>query len=545
MPRPALITVDDEPEVARAVERDLRRRYGGEYQVLRAGSGADALELLRALKRRDQPIALLLADQRMPRMTGVEFLRQAIELAPDARRVLLTAYADTEAAIMAINDVGLDHYLRKPWEPPEEELYPIIGDLLDAWKGDHPPPDTGVRVVGHRFLPESHAVRDFLGRNRVPYRFLEVERDDEATRLLAAVDGNGTPHLPVLLFEDGSVLQAPENRQIAERLGLKTEASKKLYDLVIVGGGPAGLAAAVYGASEGLDTVLLERQAPGGQAGTSSFIENYLGFPKGLSGAELTKRATDQALRFGAELLSVQDVERLDVAAQTRAVRVAAGEEVLGHTVLIASGVAYRTLDAPGVERLTGAGIYYGAARSEGPSCQGQDVYIVGGANSAGQAAVYFADHAREVHMLCRSGDLGTGMSQYLVDKIRRTPNIVVHQRASLAEAQGDDRLAAVAYDERGERHEAPAAGLFIFIGAAPHTDWVGDAVARDPKGFVVSGRDVASFPLERDPYLLETSVPGVFVAGDVRHRSIKRVASAAGEGAMAVQFVHQFLATR
>jgi thioredoxin reductase (NADPH) len=551
-PRPVILVVDDEPSVLRAVQRDLRRRFGEEYRVLRAESGAEGLELLDELARRGEPVALLVADQRMPQMDGVQFLTDARTRVPDARKVLLTAYADTEAAIRAINDVSLDYYLLKPWDPPEEKLYPVVSDLLEDWQAEASATFGGVRVIGHRFSRESHTAKDFLARNQVPYRWVDIEQDEEAGRLLTAA-GLDDSALPVVLLPDGQALVGPTPLAMAERLGLSTEAQLPFYDLVIVGGGPAGLGAAVYGASEGLSTVMIEREAPGGQAGQSSRIENYLGFPSGLSGSELARRATTQARRFGAEILAVQDVTAIRTEGRTHVLTLSDGKEVSAHTVLIATGVAYRILQAPGVEELTGVGVYYGAAMTEALSCSAQDVVIVGGANSAGQAAVYFARYARQVTMLVRGADLRAGMSSYLVDQIAAIENIYVRTGAQVASVSGEGRLERVRVrDADGSEEDLAAAALFVFIGAAPRTDWLGTLVERDEHGFILTGLELlrdskpgAGWPLERDPFALETSTPGLFAAGDVRTRSIKRVASAVGEGAMAVQLIHQYLGSQ
>jgi thioredoxin reductase (NADPH) len=546
--RPALLVVDDEPPVLRAVQRDLRGRFGEEYRVLRAGSGAEAAELMRELRRRGEALALVLADQRMPGMTGVELLESARDVFPKAKRALLTAYADTDAAIAAINRAQIDYYLQKPWDPPEERLFPTLDDLLGDWQADAAVlSDPEARVVGHRFSPGSHEARDFLARNRVPYEWLELERDPEARRLLD-IAGIAADRLPAVFLRDGSVLEAPTPLELAGRLGLPTQAELDFYDLVIVGGGPAGLAAAVYGASEGLRTVLVEREAPGGQAGQSSRIENYLGFPNGLSGADLARRAHDQARRFGAELLTVQEVTGLEARGPQRVVRLAGGEELAGHSVLIATGVAYRRLDAPGVGELEGRGVYYGASLVEAEACKGQTVAVVGGANSAGQAAVYLSRKADRVLVLVRGESLEKSMSHYLIEQIAAIPNIEVRTGTRVAAALGDGQLEALRLAGSGGEEQLPVVSMFVFIGAAPYTDWVGDRVGRDASGFVLAGPDVAlaaahRWPLERDPFLLETTLPGVFVAGDVRHRSVKRVASAVGEGSMSVQFIHQFLA--
>ena len=550
MVKPAILAVDDDPQVLRAVERDLRRRYAREYRVLRADSGESALDALDKLKLRGDPVALLLVDQRMPRMTGVEFLEKAIEIFPEAKRNLLTAYADTDAAIRAINEVGLDYYLQKPWDPPEEHLYPILDDQLDDWRADFKPPFEGVRVVGDRWSPDSHRIRDFLARNRVPYRWLDVESSEEARQIVERLD-HGTPKLPVVVFQDGSYLEAPENRGVAERIGLRTRAERPFYDLLIIGGGPSGLAAAVYGASEGLKTVLIEREAPGGQAGTSSFIENYLGFPHGLKGSELARRAVDQARKFEVEILTPQEVAEVRVEDPYRIIRLTDGTELSCHALIVATGVSYRKLDAPGVDRLTGAGVYYGASLTEAFSYKDEDVYIVGGANSAGQAAMFFSDYARRVVVVYRGDSLRKSMSEYLVKQVEGRENIEVRLNSSVVEAEGEDHLERIAIKNSasGQKEIVATQSLFILIGAAPHTDWLDGVVERDERGFILSGPDLSKhgerpkgWKLDRDPYLLETSVPGIFVAGDVRHGSIKRCASAVGEGSIAVQFVHQYL---
>ena len=552
MAKPVLLTIDDDPEVLRAIARDLQRQYGATYRVVRAPSGAIALDTLRQLKLRNDPVALLLSDQRMPEMSGVEFLERAMEIYPDAKRALLTAYADTSAAISAINTVRVDYYMLKPWDPPEERLYPVIDELLADWQAGYRPIFEGIRVIGHRWSAASHSVKDFLARNGVPYLWLDIETSEEATRLVAQAGGD-PGSLPLLLFQDGTSLAEPTNAQIADKVGLRTRAELPFYDLVIVGGGPAGLAAAVYGASEGLSTVLVEGSAPGGQAGTSSRIENYLGFPAGLSGADLARRGVAQATRFGVEILTPQEATGVRVDGPVRYVNLADGTEIGCRALLVATGVSYRTLSVPGVERLTGAGVYYGAAISEAMSCKGEDAYIVGGANSAGQAAMYFSKFARKVTILVRGPSLAAGMSQYLVDEIGNTPNIVVRTCSEVVEAHGDERLESltISNSTTGERETVPASTMFIFIGAAPCTNWLAGVVERDPQGFICSGTEVMEngkrpqgWAEDRDPYLLETSVPGIFVAGDVRRQSVKRCASAVGEGSMAVMFIHQHLAT-
>jgi thioredoxin reductase (NADPH) len=629
--KPVLLCVDDEPEVLRAIERDLRQGYGERYRILRASSGASALATLEQLRTRNSPLALLLVDQRMPEMSGVELLARSLPLFPTAKRVLLTAYADTEAAVRAINVAQIDYYLLKPWEPPSERLYPPLNELLADWQASYRPAFEGVTVIGHRWSPKAFEIRNFLARNLVPYRWLDIERSAEAQRLAAvagsarppaageaqsaggeaaetgeaqsapsqppvmgeaqsaadeapAAPGQGPakdgktlpdfpgpaasssstapgpqsqpaaqspPGLPLVFFPDGTWLADPSRGELAEKLGLKTRAENAFYDLVILGGGPSGLAAAVYGASEGLHTLLVERDAPGGQAGTSSRIENYLGFPEGLSGAALTWRAVQQARRFGVEILEPQEAVALRREDPYRVVTLADGTQVSCHTLIIATGVSYRKLDVPGIDPLTGAGVYYGAALTEAMACRGDDVFLVGGANSAGQAALYFAQFARRVVMLVRADSLQKGMSQYLVDRIAQTSLIEVRLQSVVVGVHGESRLEAI--DVRDNRNGTvttlPARALFIFIGAEPRTAWLDGVVERDERGFVVSGRDLlhdgkppAGWPLERNPYLLETSVPGVFVAGDVRLGSVKRIATGVGEGAFAVSFVHQYL---
>ena len=555
MAKPVLMTVDDDAEVLRAVDRDLRKRYAERYRVLRADSGASALQALHGLKKRNEAVGLLLADQRMPEMNGVEFISKAIELYPEARRVLLTAYADTDAAIQAINQARIHHYLLKPWDPPEQQLYPVLDDLLEDWQATFRPAFDGVRVLGHRWSPRSYTVRDFLARQQVPYHWLDVETAANSAETRAAIEiiGGEAAKLPAVLFADGTFLSDPSTAEIAERLGLRTRAETSFYDLLIVGGGPAGLAAAVYGASEGLKTVMIEREAPGGQAGMSSRIENYLGFPSGLSGADLARRAVAQAKRFGVEILAPQEATKLRVKAGAKFVTLTDGTEIGAKAVLIATGVSYRKLDVPGIERVQGAGVYYGAAMTEAVSCKGEDIYIVGGANSAGQAAVFFAQHARRVVMLVRGNSLAAGMSQYLIEQIQQTSNIAVELNSQVVKVFGEEHLEAIRIycATSKETNKVAANSLFIFIGAMPGTEWLAGVLEREEKGFLLSGPDLMrdgkppkGWPLERDPWLLEASVPGIFLAGDVRYRSVKRVASGVGEGANAVQFVHQYLST-
>ncbi|MGH3854960.1 MAG: FAD-dependent oxidoreductase [Pseudonocardiaceae bacterium] len=552
MIKPVLLTVDDDPGVSRAVARDLRRRYGENYRVVRADSAAQALEALRELKLRGQPVAAMLADYRMPQMNGIEFLEEAMDLFPLARRALLTAYADTDAAIQAINVVDVDHYLLKPWEPPEEKLYPVVDALLEMWRvlGDRPVEET--KLVGHRWSSESYRVRDFLARNSVPYRWYSVD-EPEGRRLLDAA-GAAVEDVPVLITPDGTVLRSPSDAEVAVAVGLSTEPATDFYDLVVVGAGPAGLGAAVYGASEGLRTVLVERAATGGQAGQSSRIENYLGFPDGVSGAQLADRARRQAQKFGAEVLSAREVTGLEARGSARVVRFGDGTELAAHAIILAIGVSYRTLEAPGIVELTGRGVYYGSAMTQGPSCEGEDVYIVGGANSAGQAAVFFSRYARAVTVLVRGASVHDSMSHYLVKQLEGIDNIRIRTGTVVGAAYGTEHLERLKLCDRGsgQGEMVPAASLFIFIGAAPRTEWLGEAVRRDSRGFVLTGPDLLidgrrppGWPVQRDPYYLESSLPGVLVAGDARAESVKRVASAVGEGAMAVTLVHRYLEDR
>ena len=550
MAKPVIFTIDDDPEVLRAIERDLRREYGNDYRILRSNSGSEALDTLKQLKLRNNVVALFLVDQRMPRMNGVEFLEQAMLLFPSAKRALLTAYADTDAAIQAINTVRIDYYLLKPWDPPQERLYPVLNDLLDDWQADYQPHFDGIRVIGHRWSPLSHLLRDFLGRNQIPYRWLDIEIDPEASRLIEFAKVSPAD-LPLVVFQDGTSLAQPTNAQVAEKAGLKTRAELPFYDLVIVGSGPAGLAAAVYGASEGLNTVLIEREAPGGQAGTSSRIENYLGFPVGLSGADLARRGVAQARRFGVEILAPQEVLKVRLEDNYRFVTLSDGSEISCRALMIATGVSYRKLDVPGLEKLNGAGIYYGAAMTEAISSKDDDVYIVGGANSAGQAAMHFSKYARKVVMLVRGESLAKSMSQYLIEQIRNTPNIEVRSCSTVVEVSGEDRLETITIADivNGTTETVTATAMFIFIGAMPRTEWLADLVERDPQGFILAGPDLIrngrrpkGWKANRDPFLLEASVPGIFVAGDVRFGSVKRVASGVGEGSIAVQFIHRYL---
>jgi thioredoxin reductase (NADPH) len=554
MPKPVLFTVDDDPEVLRAIERDLRQHYADRYRIMRANSAASALSTLKELKARNNPVALLLADQRMPQMDGVGFLSEAMELHPDAKRALLTAYADTSAAIEAINEARIHYYLMKPWDPPEEKLYPVLDDLLGDWTSAYKAPYEGIRVLGTRWATRCYEVRDFLARNQIPYQWIDIEvaQTDPDVRTLISSLGPEADCLPLILFPDGTRLAEPPLPTVADKIGLRTHAQTNFYDLAIVGGGPAGLAAAVYGASEGLKTVIIEREAPGGQAGLSSRIENYLGFPSGLSGGDLARRAVAQAKRFGVEILSPQDVVGLRVDGPYRYVKLADGTEISCNALLLAMGVQWRTLDIPGIDRLQGAGVYYGGGTSEAIACRGEIVYVIGGANSAGQAAMHFSKYADKVIMLVRGASLEATMSRYLIEQVEKTPNIEVWTKSNLVEVHGDTRLTGVTVQCETDktRKQLPATSVYIFIGALPRTEWLGDLIERDERGFILSGPDLLrngkrpkSWNLDRDPGLLETNVPGIFVVGDVRHGSVKRVASGVGEGAVVVQFMHQYLA--
>jgi thioredoxin reductase (NADPH) len=553
MPKPILLSVDDDSDVLRAIERDLRSQYGAEYRVLGSDSPESALDILKQLKVRNDSVALLLADQRMPKMDGVQFLQEAMRIYPDAKRALLTAYADTTAAISAINDASINYFFLKPWDPPTERLYPQLDDLLDDWQASYKPSYDGIRVLGTRWSPRCYELRDFLARNHVPYQWIDVElsANDPETKRLLDVLGPEATSLPVVLFPDGTKLLESLPSQVAEKVGFRTRAQTSFYDLAIVGGGPAGLAAAVYGASEGLHTVIVEREAPGGQAGMSSRIENYLGFPTGLSGGDLARRAVVQAKRFGVEILSPQEVTSARTEGSYRILKMADGNEISCHALMIASGVQWRRLDAPGVDRLQGAGVYYGGGATEALSCKGEIIYVVGGANSAGQAAMNFAKYADRVVILVRGSSLSSTMSKYLIDQIQQTPNIQLWAHASVAEVHGDSHLEEISVlcSDTNKVERVPANSVFIFIGALPQTDWLGEMVERDERGFILTGPDLIragdrpkGWTLDRDPFLLETNVPGIFAVGDVRHGSVKRVASGVGEGSVAVQFIHQYL---
>ena len=553
MAKPILLSVDDDTDVLRAIERDLRSRYGAEYRVIGNDAPEKALDLLKQLKVRNDSVALLLADQRMPRMDGVKFLQEATRIFPDAKRALLTAYADTNAAISAINQASIHYFFLKPWDPPAEHLYPQLDDLLEDWQASYRPTFDGIRVLGTRWSPRSYELRDFLARNHVPYQWIDVEasaNDPETKRLVEAL-GPEVTHLPVVLFPDGTKLLESMPADVAQKVGLRTRAQTSFYDLAIVGGGPAGLAAAVYGASEGLHTVIIEREAPGGQAGMSSRIENYLGFPAGLSGSDLARRAVVQARRFGVEILAPQEAVSVRTEGSYRIIKLADGSELSCHALMIASGVQWRRLDAPGIDRLQGAGVYYGGGSTEALSCKGETVYVVGGANSAGQAAMNFAKYADHVVMAVRGVSLASTMSQYLIDQIKETPNIQLWANASVVEAHGETHLEEISVlcSDTNKIERVPASAMFIFIGAQPRTDWLGTLVERDERGFLLTGPDLIrdgerpkGWPLERDPFLLETNVPGIFAVGDVRRGSVKRVASGVGEGSVAVQFIHQYL---
>ena len=553
MAKPILLSVDDDADVLRAIERDLRSNYGADYRVIGSGSPVEALDTLKRLKLRSDSVALLLADQRMPHMDGVGFLQEAMRIYPEAKRALLTAYADTNAAIGAINQASINYFFMKPWDPPAEHLYPQIDDMLGDWQASHRPAYEGIRVLGTRWSPKSYELRDFLARNHIPYQWIDVElsaADPETKRLLESL-GPDAASLPVVLFPDGTKLLESIPADVAQKVGLRTRAQTDFYDLAIVGGGPAGLAAAVYGASEGLKTVIVEREAPGGQAGMSSRIENYLGFPSGLSGADLARRGVVQAQRFGVEILAPQEATGIRTEGPYRIIRLADGNEISCHALMIASGVQWRRLDAPGIDRLQGAGVYYGGGATEAISCKGEKVYVIGGANSAGQAAMNFAKYAERVVILVRGTSLSSTMSQYLIDQVKEMPNIQIWAHASVAEVHGESHLEeiSVVCSDTNTIERVPASAMFIFIGALPRTDWLAGVVERDDRGFLLTGPDLIhdgqrpkGWTLDRDPFLLETNVPGIFAVGDVRHGSVKRVASGVGEGSVGVQFIHQYL---
>jgi thioredoxin reductase (NADPH) len=553
MAKPILLSVDDDSDVLRAIERDLRSHYGADYRVIGSDSPEKALDILKQLRVRNDSVALLLADQRMPRMNGVEFLQQGMRIFPDAKRALLTAYADTSAAISAINEANINYFFMKPWDPPSEHLFPQLDDLLDDWRASYRPAFEGIRVLGTRWSPRSYEMRDFLARNHVPYQWIDVElsSSDPETKRILEILGPEAKSLPIVLFPDGTKLLESLPGDVAQKVGLRTRAQTDFYDLAIIGGGPAGLAAAVYGASEGLKTVMVEREAPGGQAGMSSRIENYLGFPTGLSGGDLARRAVVQAQRFGVEILAPQEAVAVRTEGPYRIIKLADGSEISCHALLLATGVQWRRLEAPGVDKLQGAGVYYGGGATEALSCKGEIIYVVGGANSAGQAAMNLARYAEKVVLLVRGDGLASTMSQYLIDQIQQTPNIQIWAHASVAELHGDKRLEEVSIlcSDTDKIERVPASSMFIFIGALPRTDWLAGLVERDDRGFILTGPDLLrngerpkGWVLDRDPFLLETNVPGIFAVGDVRHGSVKRVASGVGEGSVAVQFIHQYL---
>jgi len=553
MAKPILFTVDDDPDVLQAVERDLRSRYSDRFRILRAASANEALDTLNRLKSRNDAVALLLADQRMPELDGVGFLAQATDLYPSAKRALLTAYADTNAAIEAINSARVHYFLLKPWDPPDQNLYPALDDMLNEWMDSYRPPYEGIQLFGTRWSPKAYELRMFLAQNHLPYQWVDVEQTSSVDAYAVLKKPNGTAEtLPLIVFPDGTKVSEPTTSAIAQKMGLRTHADLDFYDLAIVGGGPAGLAAAVYGASEGLRTVMIEREAPGGQAGLSSRIENYLGFPAGLSGRDLARRAVVQATRFGVDILSPQEAISVRAEGPYRIIEMADGSRISCHALLLAMGVQWRNLGVPGEDRLRGAGVYYGGGMTEAITCKGETVYVVGGANSAGQAAINFAAHAEKVIMLIRRESLAATMSQYLIDQIKKTPNIEVWPNTEIVEVHGDQHLEEISIlcSTSNTTERAPAKSLYIYIGALPRTDWLGDLILRDDRGFILSGQDLLhdgkrphGWALERNPTLLETNVPGIFVVGDVRHGSVKRVASGVGEGAVAIQFVHQYLA--
>lgn len=550
MKKPTIFAIDDDPAVIRAIERDLRKYYRKDYRVMSANSGEDALDSLRKLKTRNESVALFVTDQRMPGMSGVDFLALAKDIYPDAKRALLTAYSDTDSAIRAINEAQLDYYLMKPWDPPEERLYPVLNDLLEEWLASYKPDYDGLKLVGYQWSPHSHAIKEFLAGNLVPYLWLDVELNEKGRELIS-LSGIDHKDLPAAFFEDGTHLTNPDFRALARKLGLKSEASRDVYDVVIIGAGPAGLAAAVYGASEGLKTLLVEKRAPGGQAGTSAKIENYLGFPSGLSGSELTRRAITQATRLGAEVLTPQEVTDIKLKDMYKIIKLSDGKELNALSLIIASGVDYRRLDAEYVNDFTGAGIYYGSCRTEAHACKAKDVYVVGGGNSAGQAAMYLSKFAKNVFIVIRGESLGFSMSQYLIEQISRTPNISILSRSRIVEVRGDGRLESIVIEDvdTGERRTAETQSLFIFIGMRPFTDWIKLDLIKNEKGYIETGRDLFNYEsfksiwkLERSPFLLESSIPGIFAAGDVRSGAMNRVASAVGEGSMAIKFIHEYI---
>ncbi|MDB5022533.1 MAG: response regulator [Mucilaginibacter sp.] len=551
MNKPIIFSIDDDPQVLRAISRDLKTQYSSEYKVISTSSANEALEALTDLKNSGDTVALFLVDQRMPEMEGVDFLHKAIKIYPEAKRVLLTAYSDTVAAIKAINIVQLDFYLTKPWNPPEEKLYPVINDLLDDWQSHYTPDFKGIKLIGYQFSPKSHEIKDYLAGNLIPYRWFDIESNPEAKALLE-LNNMSNADLPVIIYEDGTCACLPTIRQIADKVRLSPQIKNEIYDVVIIGAGPAGLAAAVYGSSEGLKTLLIERRAPGGQAGTSSRIENYLGFPAGLSGADLTRRAISQATRLGAQFLSPHAVNDIREKDGYKKIILDDGPDIVSRSVVITTGVDYRKLEVKGVENFTGAGIYYGAATTEASACKGKDVFVVGGGNSAGQAAMYLSKFAKKVNIVIRRDDLTTTMSAYLIEQIRLSPNIEVLANTEICEAGGGDCLERLVFMNIKTQKKTTygASALYIFIGARPYTDWIHLDIIKNNKEFIETGRDLATYDtfrkiwkLKRDPFLLETSCPGIFAAGDVRAGAMNRVASAVGEGSMAISFVHKYLA--
>ncbi len=551
MNKPIIFSIDDDPQVLRAISRDLKTQYNADYKIISTSSAKEALEALTDLKNSSDTVAMFLVDQRMPEMEGVDFLHKAIKIYPEAKRVLLTAYSDTEAAIKAINDVQLDYYLMKPWNPPEEKLYPVINDLLDDWQSHYTPDFKGIKLIGYQFSPKSHEIKDYLAGNLIPYRWYDIANNPEAQTLLD-VNNLTTSDLPLIIFEDGSYTGKPTIRQVAEKTGLNPQIKNEIYDVVIIGAGPAGLAAAVYGSSEGLKTLLIERRAPGGQAGTSSRIENYLGFPAGLSGSDLTRRAITQATRLGAEFLSPRAVSDIRQKDGYKTIVLDDGPEIVSRAVVITTGVDYRKLEIKGVDKFTGAGIYYGAATTEATACKDKDVFVIGGGNSAGQAAMYLSKFAKKVHIIIRRDDLTATMSAYLINQIELTPNIEVLPNTEIIEAKGIECLEKLTLVDvkTKEATTYSASALYIFIGAKPYTDWIKLDIIKNNKEFIETGRDLTAYDnyakvwkLKRDPYLLETSCPGIFAAGDVRAGAMNRVASAVGEGSMAISFVHKYLA--
>lgn len=549
MKKPIIFLLDDDPAVLNAVKRDVRSEYRADYKVMATDSANEGLEALKELKNKGEVVALFVSDQRMPEMLGVQFLEQAKVLYPDAKRILLTAYSDTDAAIKAINDVQLDYYLLKPWDPPEEKMYPVLNDQLDEWQSTFRPGFDGIKILGYQWSPTSHTIKDFLSGNLIPYQWLDVETSEEAKQLLR-INEIELKQLPVVFFEDGSLLTNPTIAEVGSKSGMNVQASKTMYDVTIIGAGPAGLAAAVYGGSEGLNSLLIEKRAPGGQAGTSSRIENYLGFPKGLSGSDLSRRAISQASRFGVEFLSPQEVKSITLKDNYKLIELVDGSEINSKSVIITTGVDYKKHPAQAIDNFTGAGVYYGAATTEAQACKDEEVYIVGGGNSAGQAAMYLSKFAKTVYIVIRKPDLSASMSQYLIDQIDQTPNIQVLGDTEITKVAGNERLEKLTLKSNDEYRDAVAAALFIFIGAKPITEWLEMSLIKDPRGFIETGNALARYPnfkkvwkLDREPFLLETCVPGIFAAGDVRAGAMNRVASAVGEGSMAIKFVHEYLA--